>query len=120
MQNEDHWTNPHWRKSKADGPLYPTPMPDLPCETTHKSNGGSTDYYTVPEGTRDLDDLIDGVGMSFRMANIFKACFRFGRKDGTSKLYDLNKIIFFAERERDKLLGIGAQVATHRPPAKSE
>ncbi len=77
-------------------------VPETP--PAHKSNGGSTDYYQIPVGTRDLDDLIDLKGMSFRMANIFKACFRFGQKDGTSKLYDLNKIIFFAEREREKLL----------------
>lgn len=81
-----------------------------PAKGAHRSDGGSTDYYAIPTGTRDLDDLIDGLGMSFRIANIFKACMRFGKKDGTSQLYDLNKIIFFASRERDKLLALGTEV----------
>lgn len=65
----------------------------------HKSDGGSTDYYIIPEGTRDLDDLIANKGMSFRMGNIFKACYRLGQKEGTDREYDLRKIIFFAQRE---------------------
>ncbi|GLU25784.1 hypothetical protein Brsp01_10170 [Brucella sp. NBRC 12950] len=36
--------------------------------------------------------------MSFALGNIFKACYRFGEKDAASRLYDLNKNIFFAER----------------------
>lgn len=65
----------------------------------HKSDGGATDYYHIPEGTRDLDDLIALKQMSFRMGNIFKACYRLGQKEGTDREYDLRKIIFFAQRE---------------------
>ena len=36
--------------------------------------------------------------MNFALGNIFKACYRFGEKDGAEKIYDLNKIIYFAER----------------------
>jgi hypothetical protein len=35
-------------------------------------------------------------GMSFARGNIFKACYRLGEKEGTDVLYDINKIIFFA------------------------
>ena len=65
----------------------------------HKSDGGSTDYYSIPDGTRDLDDLIAIKKMSFRMGNIFKACYRLDQKEGTDRTYDLRKIIFFAQRE---------------------
>ncbi len=41
--------------------------------------------------------------MEFGIGNIFKACYRLGEKDGTSARYDLNKIIFFAQRELDRL-----------------
>jgi hypothetical protein len=39
------------------------------------------------------------------MANILKAAIRYGRKDGTSKEYDLNKIDFMSKRER-KYIGV--------------
>jgi hypothetical protein len=63
-----------------------------------KSNGGSTPYYVIPEHCRELNDLIEYKEMNFALGNIFKACYRFGEKDGIGKMYDLNKIIFFAER----------------------
>ena len=77
----------------------------------HKSDGGSTDYYHIPEGTRDLDDLIALKKMSFRMGNIFKACYRLGQKEGTHREYDLRKIIFFAQRELE-------MVEKEKPQAK--
>jgi hypothetical protein len=63
-----------------------------------KSDGGSTDYYKVPPGATDLIDLIEHKKMGFSLGNIFKACYRLGEKEGNDALYDLNKIIFFAER----------------------
>jgi len=63
-----------------------------------KSDGGSTSYYRLPEGATELNDLIEHKQMSFALGNIFKACYRFGEKDAADRLYDLNKIIYFAER----------------------
>ncbi|MEY9719287.1 hypothetical protein ABIA22_001777 [Sinorhizobium fredii] len=68
-----------------------------------KSDGGSSSYYLIPEGARDLLDLVEHKKMEFGIGNIFKACYRLGEKDGTSKRYDLNKIIFFAKRELARL-----------------
>ena len=68
-----------------------------------KSDGGSTSYYNIPDYATDLQDLIEFKRMEFGLGNIFKACYRFGDKDGTSKRYDLNKIIFFAQRELARL-----------------
>lgn len=62
------------------------------------SDGGPTDYYDLPEGSETLNDLIEYKNMSFALGNIFKACYRFGEKDAASRLYDLNKIIYFANR----------------------
>lgn len=62
------------------------------------SDGGSTSYYELPTGATELNDLIEHKGMSFALGNIFKACYRFGEKDAASRMYDLNKIIYFAER----------------------
>ena len=63
-----------------------------------KSDGGSTSYYDLPEGAKDIGDLIEFRNMSYNLANIFKACYRLGEKDGTEVLYDINKIIYFANR----------------------
>ncbi|WP_181181956.1 MULTISPECIES: hypothetical protein [unclassified Mesorhizobium] len=44
-------------------------------------------------------DLIEHKRMGFSVGNIFKACYRLGSKEGTTRRYDLKKIIYFAERE---------------------
>lgn len=63
-----------------------------------KSSGGSTAYYNIPANAKDLQDLIELKKMNFSRANIFKAAYRLGEKDNTSDRYDLNKIIWFAQR----------------------
>lgn len=67
------------------------------------SNGWLTEYYELPENAKELQDLIEFKNMNFAIGNIFKAAYRLGDKKGTSKEYDLNKIIFFAERELYRL-----------------
>lgn len=64
-----------------------------------KSDGRSTSYYDIPRGTKDLCDLIEHRGMSFNVGNVFKAAYRLGEKHGVTDVYDLQKIIFFANRE---------------------
>lgn len=62
------------------------------------NNGGSTDYYELPGGATQLQDLIEHKEMSFSIGNIFKAAYRLNDKH-SDRVYDLNKIIWFAERE---------------------
>jgi len=68
--------------------------------TKIKSDGGSSAYYDFPDDWVTLNDLMDYKAqhqwgpLSFHMGNINKASFRFGEKDGTSKVYDVNKIIY--------------------------
>lgn len=62
------------------------------------SDGGKTSYYELPKGATELNDLIEHKHMSFALGNIFKACYRFGEKAAAKRIYDLNKIIYFAER----------------------
>ena len=69
-----------------------------------RSDGGSTPYqYSIPSDAKELQDLIEYRNMNFAVGNIFKACYRMGRKEGADELYDLNKIIFFAKRERKRI-----------------
>ena len=65
------------------------------------SDGGATSYYDFPDGASTLNDLIEDRDMSFARGNIFKAVFRLGEKQGVDATYDLNKIIYFANRLKD-------------------
>jgi hypothetical protein len=65
-----------------------------------KSDGKASAYYDFPEGCSTLNDLIEYKNMSFAQGNIFKAAYRLGNKEGISLEYDLNKIIYYAERSR--------------------
>lgn len=76
-------------------------------DTTVKSTGGPTIYYDFPEGATTLMDLIEHREMSFALGNIFKACYRLGRKSGSDALYDIRKMEYFIQRlkaqyERDE------------------
>jgi hypothetical protein len=75
----------------------------LPKKETERLTGGSSDYYKLPEGCQELQDLIEYKNMNFAMANIFKATYRLGNKPGTDRIYDLEKIIWFANREIERI-----------------
>lgn len=68
------------------------------------NNGGSTDYYKLL-GMSDLQDIIEARNMNFAQGNILKAafCFNVGRHEGTSYERELNKIIYFAKRELERI-----------------
>lgn len=68
-----------------------------------KSDGKSTSYYDFPVHSSTLNDLIEYKKMDFARGNIFKAAYRLGEKSGTDDLYDLNKIIYYAERLKNQI-----------------
>jgi len=75
-------------------------------ETDATNNGGSTDYYKINPDWKDLADIIEERELSYNQANILKAAFTFnlGRHSGTDELRDINKIIYFAERQKALIL----------------
>ncbi len=81
------------------------PEPEAPEAPPAKivSDGGSTEYYKLPQGASELGDLIEYKNMNFNQGNIFKAAYRLGEKDGNTVEYDLRKIIFFAQRELNRV-----------------
>jgi hypothetical protein len=92
--------HPHSVDSTRANELYIyTPIPEeKPHDRTKiASDGGSTDYYAVPEHATELRHLISHKGMSKSRGDIFKACYRLGEKSGVDTLYDLNKMKFFVE-----------------------
>lgn len=66
--------------------------------------GWTSSYYEIPKEAEELQDLIEHRDMNFAVGNIFKATYRLGHKENTSALYDLDKIIWFAKREKARLL----------------
>lgn len=76
-------------------------LPDTPLVA--KPDGGSSAYYELPKDARELGDLIEHKRMNFNVGNIFKAAYRLGDKPGVDELYDLNKIVWFANREINRI-----------------
>lgn len=70
-----------------------------------KLSGSNGAYYTLPAHAEQLQDLIEHKDMNFSIGNIFKAAYRLGGKPGTTEVYDLEKIIFYAQRELDRISG---------------
>jgi hypothetical protein len=70
-----------------------------------KLTGWSSNYYQIPESAKEIQDLIEHRDMNFSVGNIFKAAYRLGQKTGTTEEYDLEKIIWFAKREIERLKG---------------
>jgi len=75
-----------------------------PTVSSH-NNGGKTDYYDFDDDWKQCQDVIEGRNMNFSQGNIFKACFCFNteRHKGTSYERELNKIIFFAQKELGRI-----------------
>jgi len=70
-----------------------------------ENNGGSTDYYRVDKTWEMAQDVIESREMNFSQGNIFKVAFTFnmGRHDATNYTRELNKIVYFANRELKRI-----------------
>jgi hypothetical protein len=68
-----------------------------------KSDGGSSGYYQLPAAAVEIQDLVEYRNMNFAVGNIFKAAYRMGQKAGNDELYEIRKIIWYANRELVRL-----------------
>lgn len=71
------------------------------------SDGSSADYYVIPPDTTQLQDIIAYKDMNAQMGEIFRAVYRYGEVAHSDKVRDINKIIFYANAERDRLARYG-------------
>ncbi len=90
------------RIAREDGMLCAADGGSLP-EIEPISGGSTPKQYGVPEGAKDLQDLIEHREMNFALGNIFKACYRRGTCEHSDELRDMRKIVWFAEREIARL-----------------
>jgi len=85
----------------------------------HTSDGSTASYYELPEGATELQDLISYRDMNGQMAEIFRACYRYGIASHSPKLRDAKKIKFYIEAEIERLekYGDGVQQIGQRNEA---
>lgn len=71
------------------------------------NNGGSTDYYKFEKSWVECSDIIESRKMNYNQGNIFKSafCFNTGRHEATNYERELNKIIYFTQRELNNIKG---------------
>ena len=70
------------------------------------NNGGKTDIYQLPSWVKDCDDFAEWRNLNGFQFNILKAGWTFNtqRHSGTNALRDINKIIHYANREKQRIL----------------
>jgi len=71
--------------------------------TQSSSDGSSADYYVLPNGAKELQDLISHKNMNAQIGEIFRACYRYGEVAHSKMLRDAKKIKFYAEAEIKRL-----------------
>lgn len=79
---------------------------------TTKSDGSTARYYELPEGAKELQDLISHRDLNAQMGEIFRAVYRYGLVEHSPKIRDIKKIIYYAEAELKRLEALDTQSKT--------
>ena len=90
--------------SKPEVTIHKAPV-SMPLERALKlvSDGSSADYYVLPNGAKELQDLISHKNMNAQIGEIFRSCYRYGEPSHSDMLRDAKKIKFYAEAEIKRL-----------------
>jgi len=72
------------------------------------SDGSTASYYVLPDGAKELQDLISARDMNAQIGEIFRACYRYGLCRHSDKLRDAKKILFYAQAEVARLEALEA------------
>ena len=78
---------------------------DVPLFKMVSDGGGGANYYDLPTGATQLLDLIEDRNMNGNIKDIFKACYRLGKKDGITEEHDLKKMVLYSVRELGRVTG---------------
>lgn len=76
---------------------------NVPCKKV--SDGSTASYYELPEGAKELQDLISYKNMNAQIGEIFRACMRYGESSHSDELRDAKKIRFYIDAEIKRLGG---------------
>ena len=107
-----HVTVPKAKPAKTyqDQSEIPAPPP------MDKPGASNPKQYGLPTGATELQDLIEFRNMNFACGNMFKAIYRMGTCSHSDELRDLRKILWFAQREIDRLEPSSAEKLMKRYP----
>ena len=72
---------------------------------TAVSDGSTASYYELPQGAKELQDLISYKDMNAQIGEIFRATYRYGQSSHSDKLRDAKKIRFYIDAEIKRLGG---------------
>lgn len=67
------------------------------------SDGSTADYYQLPPGCTELQDLISYRNLNSQDGEIFRAIYRKGRASHSDELRDARKVLFYAQAEVKRL-----------------
>lgn len=67
------------------------------------SDGSTADYYELPAGATELQDLISHRNLNAQDGEIFRAIYRKGRASHSDELRDAKKVLFYAQAEVARL-----------------
>lgn len=100
----DVYNVPHYYDEKEICELF-TLLDEDKNNSSSINNGGSTDYYKFKENWNECADIIEDREMNYNQGNIFKSafCFNIGRHNATDYQRELNKIVYFANRELKRI-----------------
>ena len=68
-----------------------------------KSDGSTASYYQLPEGAKEIQDLISYKNMNAQVGEIFRSAYRYGEASHSSMLRDAKKIQFYINEEIKRL-----------------
>jgi len=68
------------------------------------SDGTSANYYKFPTDAREIQDLISYKDMNAQMGEIGRTWYRYGECSHSDKLREINKILFYANAEKTRLI----------------
>jgi hypothetical protein len=75
----------------------------LKAEPMAVSDGSTASYYELPEGAKELQDLISFKDMNAQMGEIFRGTYRYGQAAHSDRLRDAKKIKFYIDAEIKRL-----------------
>lgn len=67
------------------------------------SDGSTASYYELPDGAKELQDLISHRNMNAQDGEIFRAIYRKGLASHSDELRDAKKVLFYAQAEVKRL-----------------
>jgi hypothetical protein len=106
VKSKNYIPQEHKTPSLVTAQAHSTPLfvtGDVPCKKV--SDGSTASYYELPEGAKELQDLISYKNMNAQIGEIFRACMRYGESSHSDELRDAKKIRFYINAEIKRLGG---------------